>query len=103
MGTMSSILAIASSGLQAAQLRLDSSAHNVANLNTPDFRRQTVAQQSVPNLGGVQAQIGQADQPGVPLEGEAVEQFVASYAFKANVLVLRTADEMAGALLDTHA
>ncbi|MCE1251221.1 MAG: flagellar basal body protein, partial [Comamonadaceae bacterium] len=32
---MSSAFAIASSGLQAAQLRLDSSAHNVANMSTP--------------------------------------------------------------------
>ena len=42
---MSSAFAIASSGLQAAQLRLDSSAHNVANMNTPGFRRQAVEQQ----------------------------------------------------------
>jgi len=103
MGTMTSIAAIAQSGLQAAQLRLDSSAHNVANLDTPGFRRQTVELQTAPDLGGVQARIGQAQQPGVPLEGEAVEQMAATYAFKASVLVLRTADEMAGALLDVRA
>ena len=47
----------------------------------------------------------QAAQPadGVALEGEVVEQIAASYAFKANVLVLRTAQDMAGALLDVRA
>lgn len=100
---MSSLLSIAQSGLQAAQLRMNSSAHNVANLNTADFRRQTVAQQAAPAAGGVQAQTIQAGPPGVALEAEAVEQMAATYAFKASVLVLRTADEMAGALLDERA
>ena len=35
---MASLASIASSGLQAAQLRLDSSAHNVANMNTNGFK-----------------------------------------------------------------
>ena len=100
---MSSALSIAQSGLQAAQLRLNGSAHNIANLNTPGFKRETVQQQAVPPSGGVQARTAQAAQPGVALEAEAVEQVAAAYAFKANVLVLRTADEMAGALLDVRA
>ena len=100
---MSSLLPIASSGLQAAQLRLHGSAHNVANLNTPNFRRQQVEQQAAPPPGGVQAQSIQAQRPGVALEAEAVEQIAAAYAFKANLLVLRTADDMAGALLDVRA
>lgn len=102
MGTMSSAISIASSGLQAAQLRLHSSAHNVANLNTPGFRAQQVQQQAVPDLGGVQAQTGRAAEPGVALETEAVEQMAATYAFKANMLVLRKADEAMGALLDVR-
>ena len=70
---MASLSSIGNSGLQAAQLRLDASAHNVANLNTPGFRRQVV------------------------------EQMAATYAFKANVQVLKTNDRMMGALLDTKA
>lgn len=100
---MSSALSIAQSGLQAAQLRLNGSAHNIANLNTPGFKRETVQQQAVPPSGGVQARTAQAARPGVALEAETVEQVAAAYAFKANVLVLRTADEIAGALLDVHA
>ncbi|WP_313311440.1 flagellar basal body protein [Pulveribacter sp.] len=100
---MPSILPAAASGLQAAQLRLASSAHNVANLNTPGFHRQEVQQQAEPRPGGVRTQLAQAEQPGVALEAEAVEQIAATYAFKASALVLRTADEMAGALLDERA
>lgn len=98
---MSALATIARSGLQAAQLRLDSSAHNVANLNTPGFRRQTVELQTAPAPGGVQARLAEpAPEPGVALEAEAVEQMAATYAFRANLLVLRRADEMAGTLLD---
>lgn len=100
---MSTIAAIAQSGLQAAQQRLSSSAHNVANLNTPGFRRQDVELQAAPSPSGVRAQVAQAPQPGVALEAEAVEQMAAGYAFKANVLVLRVAQDMAGTLLDEHA
>ena len=103
MGTMTPLASIARSGLQAAQLRLDSSAHNVANLGTPGFARQAVDQQAAPAQGGVQARTGRFGQPGVALEAEAVEQMAATYAFKASLLVLRTADEMAGALLDVRA
>ena len=100
---MTTLAAIAQSGLQAAQLRLDSSAHNVANLNTPGFRRQTVDQQAAPAPGGVQARVAAPAGRGVALEAEAVEQISATYAFQANLLVLRRADEMAGALLDVRA
>ena len=100
---MSSALSIAQSGLQAAQLRLNGSAHNIANLDTPGFKRETLQQQAMPASGGVPARTAQAARPGVALEAEAVEQITASYAFKANALVLRTADDMAGTLLDTLA
>ena len=100
---MASLASIASSGLQAAQLRLDSSAHNVANMNTGGFKRQTVAQEPVPDLGGTRASLGQADEEGVALEQEAVEQMSATYAFKANLQTLKTQDAMMGALLDIRA
>ena len=75
---MASFVSIAFSGLQAAQLRLDSAAHNVANMNTSGFKRQTVTQ-------------------------EAVEQMSATYAFKANLQTIKTQDAMMGALLDIRA
>ena len=41
---MATISSIGSSGLQAAQLRLDASANNVANMNTPRFQLKVVEQ-----------------------------------------------------------
>ena len=113
---MSSISSIASSGLQAAQLRLDASANNVANMNTPGYRRESVSQQAAPDNAGVRAsvqrvqgtqnaqtaQTAQAEK-GVSLEQEAVEQMSATYAFKANLQTIKTQDEMLGSLLDMKA
>ncbi|GAA6118969.1 flagellar basal body protein [Acidovorax sp. FG27] len=100
---MSTVSAIASSGLRAAQLRMETSAHNTANLNTPGFQRQTVSSEAVAGQGGVAAGIGRAAQAGVSVESEAVEQIAATYAFEASLQVLRTSDRMQGALLDERA
>ncbi len=100
---MASLSSIGNSGLQAAQLRLDASAHNVANLNTPGFRRQVVEQTESPGGAGVRASVQRSPQEGSALEQDAVEQKAATYAFKANVQVLKTNDRMMGALLDTKA
>ena len=101
---MASLSSIGSSGLQAAQLRLDASAHNVANMNTPGYRRQAVAQQAVADSAGVRATVQrQQEADGVALEKEAVEQMSATYAFKANLQTIQTQDEMMGALLDVKA
>lgn len=100
---MASLSSIGNSGLQAAQLRLDTSAHNVANLNTPGFHRQVVEQTESPGSAGVRASVQRSPQEGSALEQDAVEQMAATYAFKANVQVLKTNDRMMGALLDTKA
>ena len=100
---MASLSSIGNSGLQAAQLRLDASAHNVANLNTPGFRRQVVEQTEAPGGSGVQASVQRDAQVGSALEKDVVEQMSATYAFKANVQVLKTNDQMMGALLNTKA
>ncbi|MFI8618419.1 flagellar basal body protein [Acidovorax sp. NPDC077693] len=101
---MASISSIGSSGLQAAQLRLDASANNVANMNTPGYRREVVAQQEAKDSAGVQATVQRGqDAKGVALEQEAVEQMSATYAFKANLQTIKTQDQMMGSLLDTRA
>lgn len=101
---MASISSIASSGLQAAQLRLDASANNVANMNTPGYRREAVAQQADADGAGVRATLQrEQDAKGVALEQEAVEQISATYAFKANLQTLKTQDAMMGSLLDVKA
>ena len=101
---MASISSIGSSGLQAAQLRLDASANNVANMNTPGYRREVVAQEEAAESAGVRATLQrEQDANGVALEQEAVEQMSATYAFKANLQTIKTQDEMMGSLLDVKA
>lgn len=101
---MTSISSIGSSGLQAAQLRLDASAHNVANMNTPNYRRQVVAQEEAEGSAGVRASVlRQQEAEAVALEKEAVEQMSATYAFKANLQTIKAQDEMMGSLLDVKA
>ena len=101
---MASISSIGSSGLQAAQLRLDVSANNVANMNTANYRRQVVQQEAVADNAGVRATVQrEQDARGVALEKEAVDQMSATYAFKANLQTIKTQDEMMGSLLDVKA
>lgn len=98
---MSSLVSFAQSGLAAAQLRLDASAGNIANMNTPGYRAQRVEQQAQAG-GGVDARVNRVPEPGVSLEQEIVDQLAASHAFKANLHSLRTGDEVLGTLLDTR-
>ncbi len=101
---MSSLSSIGSSGLQAAQLRLDASANNVANMNTPNYRRQVVQQEATADSAGVRATVQREPQAeGVALEQEAVEQMSATYAFKANLQTIKAQDEMMGSLLNVKA
>lgn len=96
---MASISSIALSGMRAAQTSLDASAHNVANLNTPGFRRQEVVQ-TEDKEGGVSTTITQSPVEGPALETDLVAQLQAKNAFLANLSVFKTSNQMAGALLD---
>ena len=99
---MSSIASIALSGLNAASSQLATAAHNIANAQTSGFRRQLVQQTAQPD-GGVVVSIGRATDGGDALAEEVVAQMAATYAFKANVLSLKTQDRMLGSLLDLTA
>lgn len=99
---MNAISSIALSGLHAAQTRLGSSAHNIANAVTPGFRRQVVAQQTAPN-GGVTTTIERAPVQGDALAEDLVSLKLARHLFTANLKVMRTQDQMLGTLLDEQA
>lgn len=90
------------SGLQAAQTQLQASANNVANAQTEGYRRDAVRQQAEPD-GGVSARVEKLPEPGADLAADLVEQKMASYTFQANLKVLKTADTLAGSVLDTLA
>ncbi len=101
-----SAVAIGLSGMRAAQLKLDSHAHNVANVQTPDFRRQVTVQTARPDSGGVDTQIGRETEVSAPfdrLAEDLVGQRVSLYSFAANLRAVQTEDRMLGTLLDTRA
>ena len=99
---MNSISSIASSGMAAAQTRLQTSAHNMANLQTDGFKRQQVTQ-TAESGGGVSTTLSKADKPGNALESDVVSQLQAKNEFLANLAVFKTANKMQGALLDEKA
>ncbi len=86
---MSSVMATSLSGMQAAQSALDVAAHNIANAQTPGFRRQPSPQ-------------ALASDGGEALATDLVGQLVAKNAFLANLAVFKAADQMAGTLLDVR-
>lgn len=97
---MPSISAISLSGIAAAQSRLDSAAHNIANAATPNFRRQEATLATVPGAAGVRHGVSQGPTVGSRLETDLVDQLQAKHAYLANLAVFRTADRNAGTLLD---
>ena len=91
---------IALSGMQAAQQRLRSSAHNVANVLTEDFHPERTVQQARTE-GGVSVSVERSATPqSVDLAQEIVNQQLASHQFKAAVRVLETDLGLLGDLLD---
>ncbi len=99
---MASINSIALSGMNAAQKTLESSAHNIANMNTSGFRRQEVIQNAQPQ-GGVSSTLSAASRVGSSLETDVVAQLQAKNSFLASLEVFKTSDKMAGALLNIRA
>jgi flagellar hook protein FlgE len=99
---MHTLPSIARTGLDAARLRLDAAANNIANLQTAGYRRQFVQQEALPE-GGVAASVGRALETTANLAGDLVEQMAAAYSFRANLRVIETGQALLGTLLDTTA
>jgi flagellar hook protein FlgE len=93
------MLDASTSGIIAAGLRMDVSAHNTANLNTDGARAQRVRQSELPDQGGTRAEVVQTDSPPELVE-ETVEQMTTAHYLKANAKALRTQDEMLGTMID---
>jgi flagellar hook protein FlgE len=96
---MISSSAIALSGMNAAQIGLQTSAHNLANLSTDGFRRQRVSQNEA-SAGGVAVSLSRSAGAGHAPEADLVGLLVAKNAFLANLAVFRAGDRMMGSLLD---
>lgn len=91
--------AIALSGMNTAQVRLQASAHNIANLDTVGFRRQQVVQGELAS-GGVGASLARGPDAGNSMATDMVGLLQAKSAFLANLAVFRASDRMMGSLLD---
>jgi flagellar hook-associated protein FlgK len=90
------------SGMNAAQSRLQVSAHNIANLSTNGFTRQDIVQSDA-NGAGTLATIVNVQASGNNLEMDMVQQLQAKNAFLSNLSVFRTSEAMLGNLLDVLA
>jgi len=108
---MSSVLAIAQSGLALQSLRLTASANNVANAGTAGFVPDRVSAEEVAS-GGVKGAVQPNDPEfesrldrtltglsGTDLAGETVSQMATAASFGADVAVARSADEALGVLM----
>lgn len=95
---MNSIGTISGNAVQAFGTSQQITAHNVANLNTDDFKASRVVFQEDAR-GGVTATAAKTRDT-VDISREATNLLTNTQGFKANLAVLRTADEMTQQLLD---
>lgn len=96
----SSAISSALSGFNVASVRIDAASHNVANLQTEDFKPVRTHQHARAE-GGVVVQVETAAQPEpVDLAGEIVGMVTASVQAQASLRVVETETGLIGSLLD---
>jgi flagellar basal body rod protein FlgG len=93
-------LAIAASGMQAAQAQMSVAANNIANQNTPRFKAQSVNLVDVANDGGVEVAGVRSTGRSVDPATEMAKLRQAAFMYGANAMVVRVADQMYGSLLN---
>lgn len=93
---------IALTGLHAAQMSLDVAGSNIANQETPGYRRREVVRTEQAG-GGVSTDVTRASVEGSALETDLVGLLQAKNAFLSNLAVFKTSSQMTGTLLDEHA
>ena len=98
---MSDSAGIAASALNANALRQSVTASNISKLNTTNSAASSVVMQSVKNLG-VTASVLNSSDP-VDISKEATDMISTTSAFKANLKVLSTSDQMTRELLNIKA
>lgn len=99
---MTSVSAIATSGMRAADAALRTSAHNLANLETAGFRRERVVNTAQAE-GGVETSAMRSQVEGSSIEEDLVAQLQAKNALLANLAVFRGGSRATGSLLDVLA
>lgn len=84
------------SGLRAASQGIAATANNVANVNTPDFKAKHPT-------GIPESQESGEERNSVDLAAEITNLQIQSGAYKANLKVIQTANEILGSALDLKA
>jgi flagellar basal-body rod protein FlgC len=103
------------SGLKAAEKQINNSANNIANINTKDYKKRTVNQETVRTgavTTGVKSSnnlsdsedktdaVKSAKNSGVNIAEESVNMIKNLSSAKANAKVIRAEDEMSGNIVD---
>ena len=119
---MINAIGIALSGMNAASRKVEASASNIANLQTADYTPVTAQQTALAEGQGVRSDFvpktqpftpsydpdspfangeGYVNTPNVDLAEEAVNLTIAKTAYKANVAVIETVQDMTKELLES--
>ena len=91
----------AQSGLNVAQRKLQSTAHNTANMNTEGHQDERT--QGVESLGGARPVTERNQAAGSDPVRNAIEGKQAQITYSANLAVLKVASDMQGELVDLKA
>ena len=86
--------------MRAATIEFGASAHNVANLPTPDYK--TIETSRADGRGGVDVSTSRSDHA-TDISEEMVKQMRSIYDFKANAKVVQFQDEMIGTVVNMMA
>ena len=96
------IFSIARTGLDASSRKLEVSAENIANLETDGYKAKQVTNTTDPSGGVKSSEVKVTDEP-TNVAQETINQIVASTTYKANAQVVKTAEDISGALFDIKA
>jgi flagellar hook protein FlgE len=102
--SLASVTGTALSGLNAAQMMIEAAADNLANQQTPGFRRgKVVFATNAPQNGvgtGVHTAAIVREPQGADIARDLVDLSLASHYFRSNLAVLRTSDALLEDLLN---
>ena len=98
------------SGLRAASKKLQNSANNIANIQTPGFKKGRIDLISISSGGVRVVKTGNTKSPAtiemlnnVDNTSEVVNQIITKLTFKANAKVIKSTNELIGSILDIKA
>jgi flagellar hook protein FlgE len=104
--TTNNLYNIAASGLMAAQTQLQTTANNIANEDTPDYKAERADLVDISGGGVAVSGISQNDSSGnqngnnVDPANEAIDLMREKWAYTANAMVISVANQVTGTLLD---